>query len=460
MNEWDYIIVGGGPSGLAFAQTVNSDSDSRSTRKRILILEADSILGGAHAVKRVNGYFTEHGPRVYSDRFKSFGNLLVDMRTSFDKLFVKSSRNNSVWYFAKKFQLHELFALILNGILFFIIPNWGKCISVYKFCKTWNFSKESIDFINQICKGTDGADIYKYPLNTFFQLVTQHIGHSFYHPRYPNDSSLFKIWKAHLKSRGVKFDFGTKITLVEQRRNQILLTSNNANVYKCKKVIFAIPPIELQKILINSGLPRIKPSYLNDTRYIPYQSITFHWSKKWEFKKKTKNPTGVATETDWHLVYVVLSESMLMDAAQSGSLISIAITKFDMLGKTRKKLPRNCTNTELFDEVYHQLSSVIHLPGKPDKALIGNLYRPAFVKTSNSGYLKYDTFGDNVLTLGTHNGNSNYPFTTIESAVENGIHLANVLEPESKKFRDSGINLTSIIRVVLLCILILYLLNF
>ena len=69
MEEFDIIIVGAGPAGLALAHYATKAD------KKILILEKEDTIGGCHRVHRVldkktgEMLFTEHGPRVYSDTF-------------------------------------------------------------------------------------------------------------------------------------------------------------------------------------------------------------------------------------------------------------------------------------------------------------------------------------------------------------------------------------------------------
>ena len=87
MDHYDLVIIGGGPSGLALAQCISH------LNKKILIIEKEHFIGGCHAVKRVKYgsefLFSEHGPRIYSDTYTVFIDLLKEMNVDFYDLFTK-----------------------------------------------------------------------------------------------------------------------------------------------------------------------------------------------------------------------------------------------------------------------------------------------------------------------------------------------------------------------------------
>ena len=80
--SYDYAIVGGGPTGMTIAWILSNQ------KKKVILIEKDKILGGCHKVLRLDGYFTEHGPRVYSNSFLMFIQILSDMNIAFSDLFI------------------------------------------------------------------------------------------------------------------------------------------------------------------------------------------------------------------------------------------------------------------------------------------------------------------------------------------------------------------------------------
>ena len=74
MNKiYNYVIVGSGPSGLSLAWYLSKEN------KSVLLIDRETSIGGCHRVQRVNGLLTEHGPRVYSDVYLNFINLLLKL---------------------------------------------------------------------------------------------------------------------------------------------------------------------------------------------------------------------------------------------------------------------------------------------------------------------------------------------------------------------------------------------
>jgi hypothetical protein len=81
----------------------------------------------------------------------------------------------------------------------------------------------------------------------------------------------------------------------------------------------------------------------------------------------------------------------------------------------------------------------------------------AFVYT-NDGFKNYkSSIFSNLYSVGTHNGNSKYAFTSMESAVSNGITFINDIIPETKSlyYIDSIITVNSVILIGISTLIVL-----
>lgn len=84
----------------------------------------------------------------------------------------------------------------------------------------------------------------------------------------------------------------------------------------------------------------------------------------------------------------------------------------------------------------------------------------AFISNSKEGFLKYENnVIKNMYNLGTHNGNSYYKFTSMESSVSNSVALSKILYKElnNKKYieLERAIEISDIFDIVVI-ILIIY----
>lgn len=477
ITDYDLIIIGGGPCGLALAQCC-----SRITNK-ILILEKESTIGGCHRVRRIEyqneQLFTEHGPRVYSNRYKNLITLLNEMGIEFEKLFKEYNFNISqigsrtIW---NTLEYNELLKFALHFIILMFNPYHGRHTSMAQFTKDNNFKSESIEIIDRICRLTDGADIQRYTLNEFLQLINQHAFYKLYQPNLPNDKGLFKIWEQHLTSNGITIMKNAQIKNIDIKNSNIenILVENQNKItftVRGKNVVFAIPPKSLYQLIdsVNSSLLKdsfgeynIMKRYSEDTAYIDYISITFHWKRDLILPKIHGFPRSY-----WGIVYIVLNDYMNFDEKNSKTTLSIAIT-IKQKSLNINKTPDQCTKEELFNEVLTQLREVYPQLPQPDVALlspgvkyINNEWKSldtAFVTSANFDYLrpKSKTL-DNLYTLGTHNGYHNYPFTSIEAAVTNSFKLSHILYPQLEQIYNikHGFTIRDFIFIIV-CIIIIY----
>ena len=453
-NKYNYVIIGGGPTGLTLAWYLSK------ANKKVLLIEKESTLGGCHIVHRVDGLFTEHGPRVYSNSYLNFIDLLKDMNLDFDDLFtlydfnitnIGGKNHHSLTNFEKASFINAFIKLT-------IFPSYGKNISILKFMEDNNFSEESKEYIDRTCRLTDGATSDRYTLFQFLELVDQQIMYDLYQPKLPNDRGLIKVWQERLLSNNnINILLNHEVIKLESKNKKIIsvvikdrITLNQYNITG-KKFIISLPPKPMIQLLKNSN--EITNAFGNITilerwglqnSYFDYIPVTLHWNKILDLPKVQGFPSS-----DWGLAFIVLSNYMdfndKIELENSQTVISTCITFPENISKNIKKTAHECSIKEINDEILAQLRLSFPKLPMPDRMIMSpQVYKDtvknkwvnidtAYVATNDNTVISNKSkLIKNLYNCGTHNGKSSYNFTSMESAVSNAIYLVNKLQPKLK----------------------------
>jgi len=455
---YDYLIVGAGPTGLTLALYLAK------LNKKVVIIEKENTIGGIHRVKRENDLFTEHGPRIYLNNFVNFMQILNILGTSFDQLFTKYNYQ-LLSIVGKSIQNFNIKELIILSYKVMTINSINRTQTVLEFAKEYNFSKLAIDYMDRLCRLSDGASIKRYTIFQFIQLINQNSLNTVYIPKLPNDISLFKIWKQKLQKLGVKFLLNTKLTDMNSKGRIVIDASfkSKDKQFKltAKHYILAIPPRSLARFLEHSnirhayGQHKYLKKWAYQSRYLTYITVAFHWNQKLNLPKIWGFPSN-----EWGIVYIVYTDYMTFKHKDSKTVIIASISK-NTMSSYIQKTPNQCNEQQLKNEILRQLkNSFPNLPKPTHSILNQNTYKnkkwisndAAFMLTKYGHLDPFEKY-TNLYSCGTHNGYSDYAFTSIESAVTNAIKLVHTIEPISKsKF---PIKYSSSIRQIIIKIFII-----
>ena len=118
----EYIIVGAGPCGLTLAYLLGKAG------KKCIVLDQNDSIGGCHRVRRLNGMFTEHSPRVYLSNYINTIRLLQEMGHSFYDLFTpyKFSIFSIASQLLGHLKIKETMIMIGHFIFFLIFKRYGE----------------------------------------------------------------------------------------------------------------------------------------------------------------------------------------------------------------------------------------------------------------------------------------------------------------------------------------------
>jgi hypothetical protein len=470
-KEYDYCIIGAGPTGLTLAYLFSKIG------KKCLLIDKNQDVGGCHRVTRVNGLFTEHGPRIYSSSYKNTRNLLKQMDINFDSLYTpyKFTISDIGKYSIKDFNINEIKSFIYHFLIMVVIPTHGKNTSMKNFMETNMFSEKTKDYIDRLCRLTDGASSENYSVNKFLQLFNQQFIYTIYQPSKPNDEGLFKLWLEKLYENNVDFMMNTQVLTLDGTDNKnvdYITVVNNNKIYKIKskRFIMCIPPKPIENILNKSILYKDSfgelskfQKWVNNSTYMNYIPITFHWNKELELQKVWGFP-----KTEWGIAFIVLTNYMNFNDECSKLVISTCVTKTDTVSSFTNKTANQSNEDELKKEVVRQLK--ISFPELPEPS--NSILHPgtikyenkwieadtAYIETYNSKPLPaFSSTTQNLYQVGTQNGNSIYSFTTMESAITNAIVFSNILEPKTQNIikRKRNIELIGYIRIISFIIIFL-----
>ena len=456
---YDYIIIGSGPTGLTCAHAISKSGYT------CLVLDRELSPGGCHRVDRINGLFSEHGPRIYSGSYLNFHALLKEhkVKSGFKPYkftiapsLTRKSADNTASQALNVFTLSEL--LRIGGCYIHSMVDSEYYLSRSAKQVFGHFRKESVDYIDKICRLTDGAGANRYTAYEFFQLINQNMFYDILEPSLPNDLGWVQELVKSLEKRGVYFKMDQNVTKLDKNGNGHYDINTDTAGYVGKNVIFATPTDTLSKFFPKfNHIDMI--DYNRKSLYETYIPFTLHWDEKLKLKDIWGQGIG-----PWNIAWVVMSDYM-NDPNTSGTLISCCISKLNTPG-TNGKTVNQCDMEEIKTESLRQLKPLLGSNIPRNFVMSSQVYFDTVWKNKDTAYMltpqNYDIKfpfkmrGENIFSVGTHNGHSSYKFTTAESSVQNALVWANQhIEGFNKKVNNGWtLNYVVIIIITLICVYI------
>lgn len=428
--------------------------------ERVLLVEAESELGGCHKVERstVEGLhlFAEHGPRIYNTQYRTVERFWKDFGQSLDSLFRPYNfnlaiQNGKTW---RDFSWHDQSVMIRAFLRHLVWPT-GHNVSVANFAKAKQLSPEFVGYLDKICRFSDGGDIRRYALFELMEVVNQHAFTTTLEPIRPNDVGMIAMWEAHLDNKGVHIMKDSPAERIEVDGRKVITVhlegekETSIQGYKC---VLAMPPTAFMKILHHS--PMIKDAFGNHEKlmqwssqssYMKYGSMTFHWRDGIKLPQVDGFPY-----TDWGIVFIELTRTMKVEGIKT--MVSLAITQWDVKSTHLQKTPHECKNIdECRKEVFRQWQTALGIKIPPPDFMTGDNFvkeneeteegkeededdrDDAFFKAVGVSFLPAQSPTiPNLYQLGCQNGEQKYHFTSMEAAVSNAAALLHEWFPKSR----------------------------
>ena len=433
--NYDYVIIGGGPSGVYCADKLSE------MNYKVCLLEELEDIGGCHRVRYVSDYdgnmiHTEHGPRIYLGAYLDFWKWMKTIGIEKDKHFTKyitKTLGEDIFEYSLKFKIHELLCMVIVYLIQNIVRyDFSVNYTVDDFMKQTHFTKEGKERLNRICRLIDGGNTDKTTVSALFKGLDTGLAYYIYEPTSPMNKLVWSKLRKKLQNQSVDIYLDTRVRKITKG----VVYTEKGDI-KCNRILLCIPPMAMNNIENAPSLVGYDVCIFDRLsqyqQYEPYICATIHFKGT-----TTVTKWGIAGEHPWGLVDIDMGR-YFKDIY--GSMFIVSVTHPEKVDP-HTNLSANQMDRDMFlDRIVEIVQERFDIQEHPiAKTLSPNVKKVngQWIETDRAfmysppGWLKPDikvSSKNGVWTTGHHIGDSHHEYNSMESAVQNAIQLLRNIEP-------------------------------
>ena len=414
MVVYDICIIGAGPTGISLGAML------KKTGKKVAIFESNSSIGGCWAIDWQNDkYFTEHSPKIITNRYNKFNALCKHLGVS-NKYLKTYNSKNSIFslYFNRKVLSFFTFNDIIKIISALILSNFiENKLTVEEFSNHLSSKAKKIFSIISIALASTPDKVMIQDIFEEILKIPPHI------LQLSNPEEWLQKAEDHFnRSSNINLYKNIKIKSIELSNENKYVLNNNIH---CNELLICVPPKALIDILGNSAdIIRNNWGLYDNIEKLALQSCYYsigfqlHFDKNFKMSKEWCN----SCFTEWNIITIQTSEYIdeFSKDLQIQNVISGTLIDQNKYSSRLKKRIKECSLQEIEEEVIYQLN----LPFRPLKITFydGLNHNGSFYESKDTGFIrnKYGTINqkgklDNIYIIGPINHKG---IITMENAIE------------------------------------------
>ena len=432
--DYDYIIVGGGPTGITLATMLAK------TELKTLLIESESALGGNWKIDwEEEKYLTEHSPKVLLSSNHYFFDLLKKIKATdinLKKVYGNFGNTKVLSVMMRMLSFTDAYKLLKMVSSYYLHPTSFK---YHQSLKQWvnenTISQKGVRFLRTVT--IVASNTYdKVCIGALVEYLTMDPGLLFDLVQFENPEYWIHRATSHLSSfDNITIAYDARVVSVHE--NGVVDTS--IGKYRGKKIILATP-VRATLSIVNRSSSALKRNWFptmdeferfSDRSTYTGIGIQFHFDEEVAFDDKW----CWSCFNEWSIIVLKKENTtrIVSKDPKVKSVWSCVIVDLDSKSNRLNKTANECdTMDEIVDEVVYQLSKA---NGKDFRRPYKITHHKNIVRKNNKWESIHSSYAnsmgklpykgkvvDNVFAVGPHNIGS---FTIIEHAVKSAIIFGN-----------------------------------